>query len=427
MSAYPQSTARRALFRLSLNSFWLLIARVAGQALAILFTIFVARALGAGAFGSFAFISSIVFIGNVATTFGLDTLIIRDVARQRDPADRVVQETMAPALFIQLALSFLFILVVWIVGGRWVVQPGDETTALRIAVVSLVPMAFSTVFSAALRGHERMAAYMLFSIVVAAVSAFGALLLYRQGGSLVSAAWVILAAQLSGAIVAFALYQSHASSGMSRWRLSRRAIRRVWRGGLGLATLMVLAVLYQRLGIIALSMLDSDTATGLYSAAARVMEALKMLPAAVFGALLPMMAAERAATDRPTYRHAVIALIGISCLMALLCALLARPLVYLLFGPEFSGAVPSLRVMCLSLPLTVLTFALSFNLVVRNQEKVAAIALALTLGVSVILTTLFIIRWSLIGAAVALPISEVFQIVFLRLLSSKAGLSHPAG
>ncbi|HMT21215.1 MAG TPA: oligosaccharide flippase family protein, partial [Promineifilum sp.] len=268
MSTYPQSTTRRVLFRLSLNSFWLLIARVAGQALAILFTIFVARALGTGAFGSFAFISSIVFIGNVITTFGLDTLVIRDVARQRDPSDKAVRETMAAALFIQLALSILFILVVWVVGGRWVVQSGDETTALRIAVVSLLPLAFSTIFSAALRGYERMAAYMLFSVVVAAVSALGGLLLYRQGGSLVSAAWVVLIAQLSGAIVAFALYQSHPSSKMGQWLLSRRALRRVWRGGLSLATLMVLAVLYQRLGIIAPSVLGSDTAPGLYSAAA---------------------------------------------------------------------------------------------------------------------------------------------------------------
>lgn len=414
MSIYRQAATRHTLFRLSLNSLWLLVARVAGQALAILFTLFVARALGAEAFGSFAFISSIVFIGNVVTTFGLDTLIIRDVARRRDPSGETVRETMAAALLIQLALSCLFIFVVWLAGHRWMAHSGDEVTALRIAVLSLVPLAFSTVFSAALRGHERMAAYMIFSVVVAAASAAGALLLYRRDGSLVGAAWVILSAQLIGAVIAFFLYQNHAPDWGKGGRVpSRRALRRVWRGGMSLAVLMTLAVLYQRLGVIALSALDSDTATGLYSAAARVMEAFKMLPAAVFGALLPMMAAERATTSRPAYRRAVAGLVGISCLLAVLCALFARPLIHLLFGPEFAGAVRPLRVMCLSLPLTVITFALSFNLVVRNKERVAALALALTLGASATLTALFIGRWSLIGAAVALPISEAMQIAFL--------------
>lgn len=427
MSTYRQTATTHTFRRLSLNSFWLLAARVGAQALAIVFTLLIARALGKEAFGSFAFVSAVVFIGNVLTTFGLDTLIIRETARERDSIDETVGETMAAALMVQLALSFLFILIVWLGAGRWVAQSPDEVVALRIAVISLAPLAFSTVYSAALRGYERMATYAVFSVFVAAVSAVGALLLYRRGGALVEAAWVMVIAQFGGAAVAFLLYRSRAPDRVKGSRLpSRRALRRVWRGGLSLAALMILAVLYQRLGVIMLSMLDTDAATGLYSAAARVMEALKMLPAAVFGALLPMMAAGRQSNNQSVHRLAVAGLVGFACILAALCALFARPIVLLLFGAEFDGAIWPLRVMSLSLPLTILTFALSFNLVIQTEERVAALALALTLAVSAILTGVLISRWSLIGAAVALPISEAGQVLFLWVLSLKAGLISTA-
>lgn len=422
MSAYRQSATASTFRRLSLNSFWLFAARVVAQALAIVFTLLIARALGKEAFGSFAFISAVVFIGNVLTSFGLDTLIIREIARGRDTIDEVVGKTIAAALTVQLALSFLFILVVWLGAGRWVAQSRDEVMALRIAVISLAPLAFSTVYSAALRGYQRMATYAVFSVFVAALSAVGALLLYRQGGTLVGAAWVMLIAQLGGALVAYLLHRSGAPDRVRGISLpTRRALRRVWRGGMGLAALMILAVLYQRLGVIMLSVLDTDAATGLYSAAARVMEALKMLPAAVFGALLPIMADGRQSDNHSVHRLAVIGLVGLACLLAALCALFARPIVLLLFGSEFDGAIWPLRVMSLSLPPTILTFALSFNLVIQNEERVAALALALTLAVSTILTGVLINRWSLAGAAVALPLSEAGQVLFLWVLSRKAG------
>ena len=185
MAVYRQVINHPLLARLSLNSFWLLTARVLSQALAVLFTLGVARALGEAAFGRFAFISAVVFIGNVLSTFGLDTLIIREVAMARSTADEKISAIIHAALTLQLLLSLLFILVVWAASRR---LAGGEipaaATALRIAVLSLIPLAFSTIFSAVLRGHEKMAAYMGFSVITAAASGLGAALLYWRRRSL---------------------------------------------------------------------------------------------------------------------------------------------------------------------------------------------------------------------------------------------------
>ena len=427
MAVYRQVINHPLLARLSLNSFWLLTARVLSQALAVLFTLGVARALGEAAFGRFAFISAVVFIGNVLSTFGLDTLIIREVAMARSTADEKISAIIHAALTLQLLLSLLFILVVWAASRR---LAGGEipaaATALRIAVLSLIPLAFSTIFSAVLRGHEKMAAYMGFSVITAAASGLGAALLYWRGGALVGAAWVILIAQTCGAVVAYGLCRQAMPRLRPRRLLPKRqTLTKAWRGGVMLAALMALAVLYQRLGVILLALLDGDSATGLYSAAAKVLEMLKMLPAAVFGALLPMMVAEGRAEVRRSYRQTVVILIGLGVVVAALTALFARPMIVMLFGAGYKGAVIPLRVMAASLPLTVLAFALSFDLVAQQKERVAAFATLLTLSVAAPVTAALINGWSLTGAAIAMILCETVQVVILIVLTAADRRKRP--
>lgn len=418
MAVYRQVLKHPILARLSLNSFWLLAARVLSQALAVLFTLAIARALGEAAFGRFAFISAMVFIGNVFSTYGLDTLIIREVALARGAGNERIGPTVHAALTWQLLLSLLYIAVVWALGPRLSEESAGATAALRFAALSLIPLAFSTIFSAVLRGYERMAAYLWFTLTTAAVAGLGAAVLYWRDGSLLGAATILLLAQTCGAAVAYALYRQYTPPlRLRRLRPDRATVAGVVRGGGMLAALMILAVLYQRLGVLLLTWLDGDTATGLYSAAARVLEVLKILPGAVFGALLPMMVAERRPDVRRPYHQTVIFLLGLGVVAAALTALFARPLILILFGDGFEAAVLPLRMMAASLPLTVLAFTLSFNLVVARRERAAALATLLTLIAAVVITSWLIGRWSLIGAAAALPLCEAIQVVTLALLT----------
>jgi len=411
MTTFPTKWAASPLARLSADTVYLLAARVFAQALTLLFTLAVARTLGEQGFGQFAFISAVVAIANVVTTFGLDTMLIRDVAASNSPAAGL-PGVFSAALLIQLGLSTLIIAVLLGLGSR---LPNLSATqpALLVAALSLIPLAFSTVFSAILRGRGRMGAFALFSGATAAILGLGAVLLWRRGGALVNATLVLLAAQTGGAVVAYLLCRRLAAW-PGRWPgPTHRQLGRAWRTGGVLAGLMILAVLYQRLDVLLLSLLAGDAATGFYAAAVRILEALKMLPGAFFGALLPLLAAGERPAVRRAYRLSFAALLGLSVLLAALTAALAEPLVIWLFGPAFVPAVAPLRLISWSLPLTVITFKLSFDLVARGQERFAGLSMLLTLLVAAPVTYLLIARWSLLGAAVALPLCEAAQILIL--------------
>jgi PST family polysaccharide transporter len=420
------------LQRVGLNSFWLLAARLGGQALGLLFTAALARALGETGLGQFAFISAVLFIGNAVTTFGLDTLLIREVAGGRSTADRreeggyatrptteSVAQMISAALLIQLALSAVFVVGLWLVAPRLPNQTTATLPALRVAALALFPLAFATVDSALLRAHERMAHFLIFTLATAAALALGGLVLAAGGGGLTAAAGVFLIAQVVGAVVAAGLAR-RVLPGVRRWAWpGAPVVGRALRLGAGLALLMALSLLYQRSGVLLLSLLDSDAAAGAYSAAARIIEALKTLPAAFFGAMFPILAAGRAAAGRQpaanrAYRRAFAALVIASCLLAVVAGLLARPILALLFGPGFETAVPALRIMVWSLPPTVLAFKLSLDLVVAGRERAAAAAVALTLLIGGGLTAWLIGRWSLSGAALGLVVGEVVQVIILK-------------
>ena len=417
------------LRRVGLNSFWLLAARLGAQALGLLFTAVLARALGEAGLGQFAFISAVLLIGNAVTTFGLDTLLIREVAGARSTVvgteedgdatrptmERAVAQTISAALLIQLALSAVFVVGLWLLAPRLPNQTPETLPALRVAALALFPLSFATVDSALLRAHERMAFYLVFSLATAAALALGGLALLAGGGGLTAAAAVFVAAQVVGAVVAAGLAR-RALPGVRRWAWpTAPVVGRAMRLGAGLALLMALSLLYQRSGVLLLSLLDGDAAAGAYSAAGRVLEALKALPAAFFGAMFPILAAthRRAGADR-AYRRAFAALLIASCLMAAIAALLARPILALLFGPGFEAAMPALRIMVWSLPLTVVAFKLSLDLVVAGRERTAAAAIALTLLIGGGLTAVLIGRWSLSGAALGLVVGEAVQVIILK-------------
>jgi O-antigen/teichoic acid export membrane protein len=417
MTAARRSLADSPYLRLSLNSFWLLGARFGGQALALLSTILIARRLGETGLGQYAFIAAVVFIGNTLSSFGLDTLLIREIAT-RAPS---WEETISAALFIQLGLSAAFIAGTVVIAPRLSNQTPETLQAFRLATLALIPMAFSTITSAVLRASERMDLYMLFSVGTAGLATVGTALVLRFGYGLTGIAAAALFAQACGAVLAALLVRTRLPGLRWRWMVPRgEATRRALRIGLTLATLMVLAVFYQRLGTLMLSLLEGDAATGWYSAAARVVEALKTLPAAFFGALFPL--ASRAAgspargTFNPTYRKAFSGMLALALAGAAVAFFFAGPIIRLLYGPGYEPAVEMLRVLIWSLPATLFALKFSFDLVTHGRERLAAIALAVTLSLTALLLYVLINRFGPVGAAAAVVAGESFHAVLLWLL-----------
>ncbi len=181
---------RSILFR---NSFVLLLARIGTQIGTAVFTVVLARRLGITGFGEYALIAALIYVANSLTTFGTDMALIREIAAQDDLS------SLPAALIIQLALSVLLIAAIWFWGDLIPNQSLETILALKIYILSLIPLAFFTVFTTALRGKQRMGAYAVLNLMAAGLQASA---IFLPGITLLAISIFLLVIQIVVAVVA---------------------------------------------------------------------------------------------------------------------------------------------------------------------------------------------------------------------------------
>lgn len=412
--------------RVAVNSFWLLITRIATQALAIVFTILLARSLGEVGLGQYAFIASIVFIGNILTTFGLDTLLIREIARTRNTDTT----SLGAALWIQIVLSAIFILGIALAAGIWPNKNPETILSLKVYSLSLIPLAFYTIYSAALRAYERMDLFLLSNLVAVFIQTTGAFFIFRAKGNLLDIALLLLFSQLITAGIAAWLCTRWLPNFTFHWIMPRTTILIIARQGWPLALMSGLGVIYQRLGILSLSLLSPDAATGWFTAAVRIPEAFKVIHYAFFGAIFPVMSRTAFNNRQPEgayrgegywstklYRLSFTLLLSFAFLAALIITLAAKPLIYFLYGANYSPSIGVLQILAWSLIPYTISSKISLDLVTTGQEHWVSRTLAITVVITAVLYALLIPALGILGASLSALVGETIQALIFILLT----------
>jgi O-antigen/teichoic acid export membrane protein len=420
---FNQATLPR---RVAINSLWLILGRAGSQVFSIIFTILVARYLGEAGLGQYAFLTSIIFIGNVISTFGMDTLLIREVAGRLS----VDSFSLGPALWVQLILSAILISLIFLLGGRLPGQASPTTLALRIFSFSLIPFAFFTVFSAVLRAYERMDLYLVANLATSALQTAGIFILLHIQPQLIGVAWAFLLAQICGAAVAAGLCYQFLPQTRISFNSSVNKLAKAFRLGFSLALLAILAVIYQRIVIIVLSTLASDRTVGLYSAAGRVVEASRFVHYAILGALFPVLSTQaswrttrlRADNSERSSQlsYAVFSiLIFFSLGFALSFQRFAGPIIGVLFGSNYFSSVQVLKILVWSLVPYTISAMLSLDLVTRGLENKVLTVSAIVLVFSIPFYAFMIHYNGMEGAGFASVFVEALQALLLFLSSRK--------
>jgi O-antigen/teichoic acid export membrane protein len=177
--------------------------------------------------------------------------------------------------------------------------------------------------------------------------------------------------------------------------------RDVWPIGAGI----VLSAIYFRVDVFLVQLWSGTEAVGLYNAVFRLVEALRLFPAAVMAVALPSLC--RAADLRPLARAAAPVTLATAAVAALLWAA-ADPLIPTLYQARYAAAVPAFRILLLAFPLMSLNMALTHQLVGWDGQRSYAALCAAALVVNLALNARLIPAWSIDGAAWATLGTEVF-------------------
>jgi O-antigen/teichoic acid export membrane protein len=196
--------------------------------------------------------------------------------------------------------------------------------------------------------------------------------------------------------------------------------RDVWPIGAGI----LLSALYFRIDVFLVQLWSGTESVAFYNAVFRLIEALRLFPAAVLAVVLPSLI--RAGDLRPLARVAV-PVTGFAIAAAAVLWIGAGWLIPFLYGAPYARAVPAFRVLLLALPLLSLNFALTHQLVGWDGQRVYARLCALALVTNLVLNARLIPLWSIEGAAWATLGTEIVLTVGCGIALWSARAPAPAG
>ncbi|MEQ1730815.1 MAG: oligosaccharide flippase family protein [Vicinamibacterales bacterium] len=352
-------------------------------------TVVAARRLSRVDFALFALASTLGWLASVAADFGLQMHLARAVA--------------------QAPRSGRALLARW-----WPVRVGTGVGALAVAVVTLPFTGAAATWPAWLfllayaangateflyyffRGCGRTDLESTLTLVqrgAMLLLALGALAVAPGAGWLAVAMLVPAVLGLAAALVlARSMRMADRAETIPSIPRGQAYVRDVAPIGLGI----LLSALYFRIDVFLLQHWSGDAAVGVYNAMFRLVEALRLFPAAVLAVALPTLAR---ADDRGPLT-ALATPMSVAALAAAAVGWAVAPwLVRALYGAAFLDGVPALRVLLLSLPLMALNYALTHQLIGWHGHRAYAATCAAALAVNLFLNWRWIPAIGMRGAA----------------------------
>ena len=434
-SAAEGSTARRV----AKNSLAPMALNLMNRGIDLIFAAFYLRVLGPEGNGKYAF--AIVVFGwfEIVTNYGLNTLLTRDVSRDKQHANRYLVNTTILRLLIGLAaIPGLAVLL----GARQLLSnplAADTLWAIALLVIAQIPATVSTGLSALFYVYEK-AEYPAAVATIATLIkvALGAVALVLGWGfvglagasivvnvvTLIILATLVLRLFLPlPRVVTTSVVQRLKSPLQSwgqelDWGLQRGAVRESF----PLMLNHLLATLFFKVDVPLLETIRNqqtagrgDLEVGWYNTAYKFVDAYNVIPSFFTIALFPVMSRQAAdpasrADLKRSYTLAVKLLVAVALPVAAVTTFLAPALVGLLGGRDFlpDGAI-ALAIIVWSIPFGWINSVTNYLLIALNQQRDLTKAFAGALAFNFIVNLIFIPLYGYPAAAAITIASEIFE------------------
>ena len=392
---------------------------VAGKGALFLVTVLAARRLTQHDFGVFSLGTTCGWLATVAADFGMQLHLARAIAQRPGEAPNLLRKWLRIRVWTSLA-------AVGVTGAALSVirtQPEVAATILLLVIVYAVGglVEFLHYFYRGIDRSDIESTLTLWNrgaMLVAAV----AVLTWRPDVMALGFAMLLPVTLTLGYSVRRAWRMAHQSAVTSRQSpvngrqspVNGRQSPVNGRESSGLDGLLpigvgvLLSAVYFRIDVLLIEMWRGTELVALYNSVFRLVEALRLFPAAVLAVALPALF--RANDARPLLSVSAV-LCGFSIVVTLTLWAAADLLVPLLYGDRYAAAVPAFRILLVALPLMSLNYALTHQLLGWHGQLAYALLCAGAVVFNVALNSQLIPAFSIDGAAWATLATEAFLTV----------------
>ena len=402
------------------NTAWRAFADAGSKVASIALYVVMARELGNEGFGVFTFALMYTTLFAALAHFGQDTVLIREVARDR----RLVERYFANTVALKLALSVPAILAA--LGILAVVGVSSQTlqVAALLGLAVTLEAALATVL-AVFQSYEVMR-YIAGVLLVQryATAAVGIAALWA-GASVVVVAAVYLGGAVLALVFGLVLLRRVVQPGL---RVTPPTWPGLMRAAVPLGVAGVLGTVLFRIDTVILAAFEGASVVGDYGAAYRLFEATLFLGWSIGGAVYPVLARLDAIPRlADAYEQALKLCLAAALPLGVGAAVLAEPLVELLYGSEFEEASAALRLLAPAIALFPLGYLTGLFLVARRRQRFVVGLYAAVTVINILMNLALIPVLSLKGAALTTSVTEVLIVVPAAVVAARmlGGVSWP--
>jgi len=384
-----------------------LLADVTGKAVTLIITVAAARRLNADPFGVLAYAMATGWLIGVATDAGLSMHLARETARDPGRGHRLLIEVISlRAGLAFFAATLLALASPYLVPAHW---------RLQFVVVVLAQLAAAVVETIAhyYRGLQRTdiesaihTAYRLLTLLLASIVLWRWRRLDYLGIAMLTPALIaaVVSLGIASRLSPGAGSREPGTGGREPGAGPLLTPSRLFRDVLPLGAGILLSAVYFRIDVYFIQQWHGFQPVGGYNAAFRLVEAMRLLPAAVLAVTFPLLVQ---ATDMQSLKRIGGRLTLAGAVLALISAAGGSVIIPLLYGETYAYAAPAFSILALALPLFFLNYALTHQVIGWDGQRAYLLIVVLALAGNIAANIALVPSRGIVGAAIATVLTEI--------------------
>ncbi|MDA0524408.1 flippase [Methanococcoides alaskense] len=390
------------LRKIAKNTTAMIVGNIFVKILALIISISLARYLGVESFGKYTFVITYLMFFSFISGFGVDQVVIRDISRNSS----VTSKMMNNALFIRSITSFIAI-ALSVIFINLLDYPTDTKLYITIASTILLFQGLSYLFESLFQSNLKMEYSSIAMIVSKSIFVLLVVALIYKNGSLMQLILLFVFSESIRTVIS-AIYSRKFTK--FNFQIDTHTFKYLVKEALPFVLGSAFYIIYYRIDILMLSILEGDSAVGLYSAAYKLTDPLLFLPGALASTLMPVMSKQYIGERKnlkKTYRMGSKYIVMLMLPTTVGLYVISEKLILLLYTVEFSNSIFALQILAGTIIANSINSIQTSALAATNKQKLNLIAVAICCVINVILNIVLIPKYSYVGAALATLISVI--------------------
>lgn len=378
------------------NTFFLFIGELISKLSFFALSISIARFLGVEQYGLYAFSLSFASIFIILSDLGLNAVIIRDVAQQKERTGYY----LVSGSLVKLMLTLFSILVLGVM--IFVLHyPYQTSLVVSVICIALLIQALAYIPRDIFHGHQRMELDMTINLIEKGIIVILSMYALYQGYNLFAIALIFLFSGIVSTISSFLLLRKCFPDVRFEWK--KGMVFSLFRESSPWALSTFIGILYLRMDTVLLSFLQGNMAVGFYSAAYQLVESLTFIPIIFINAVFPVYSHFFTEHDKlaKSLEKSLHYLAIIALPIAAGTIVLAERFIPLFYGDNYTPSILALQILMVNVITFFLYRPFAYALIALDRKQDLLYANLVACLFNLVLGLLLIPKYSFYGAAIA--------------------------